>query len=100
VLDRDAHRCQLPGRATTTPGSWAQLHAPETWPGVCGAYAHHADHLVRREDGGSDEPANLRASCSDHNLTRGTRTDDELLAELLAPSTPKNTPRPTGRWAW
>lgn len=101
VLVRDEHSCQLPGTAAPLPASWAALHAPASWPGVCGAYADHVDHVEHRAGAGSDSPANLRAACAWHNLHRGTRTDAELLAELGAPSaTPRHNQRPAGRWTW
>ena len=34
---------------------------------VCGAYADTVGHIVRREHGGGDEPANLRAECGPCN---------------------------------
>lgn len=55
VLDRDGHRCRVPlpdGRE-------------------CGQYATHADHIITRADGGTDDPDNLRAACADCNLRRG-----------------------------
>lgn len=34
---------------------------------LCGAYADTVGHIVRRENGGNDEPANLRAECGPCN---------------------------------
>ena len=34
---------------------------------VCGAYADTVGHIVRREHGGGDEPANLHAECGPCN---------------------------------
>lgn len=48
VLTRDGHVCQ-----------------------ECGGYATHCDHIVSRAMGGSDDPSNLRALCSDCNLAKG-----------------------------
>lgn len=56
VLERDRWRCQLPA---------------DDGSGLCLAYADHVDHITARAHGGTDEPANLRASCAHHNLLRG-----------------------------
>jgi 5-methylcytosine-specific restriction endonuclease McrA len=37
----------------------------------CGEYATHADHVMPKSRGGSDDPANLVASCAACNLRRG-----------------------------
>lgn len=37
----------------------------------CGAPASHADHLIPRARGGTDDPDNLAASCARCNLSRG-----------------------------
>jgi len=34
---------------------------------LCGAYADTVGHIVRRENGGNDDPANLRAECGPCN---------------------------------
>jgi hypothetical protein len=34
---------------------------------ICGAHADTVGHIVRRENGGGDEPANLRAECGPCN---------------------------------
>lgn len=59
VLDRDAHRCQVPVDATGR---------------LCEARATHVDHVVPRKLGGGDHPANLRAACASCNLRRGARS--------------------------
>lgn len=101
-LDRDAWRCQAPDLygVPAEPGSWAALHAPADWPRnaagrpmVCGAYAHHGDHVVPWDDGGADDPANVRANCEQHNLSRGKRPD------TLTPAAPPTTTATT-RWSW
>jgi 5-methylcytosine-specific restriction endonuclease McrA len=38
----------------------------------CGAPATQVDHVVPVIDGGTDDPANLRALCREHNLARRT----------------------------
>lgn len=55
ILARDGYSCQVPVDGTDR---------------LCGAYATHVDHVIRRRDGGSDHPANLRAACRDCNLAR------------------------------
>lgn len=40
---------------------------------ICGAHADTVGHIVRRENGGGDEPANLRAACSPCNIGRENR---------------------------
>lgn len=72
VLDRDGRRCRVPVEGTDR---------------VCGAYATHVDHVVRRRDGGTDDPANLRAACRDCNLAREGR------------QRPRRS-TPAGRWSW
>lgn len=57
VLERDGYRCKVPG--------------DDGRP--CDAYASHVDHVVRRRDGGTDAPANLRAACQPCNLKREQR---------------------------
>jgi 5-methylcytosine-specific restriction endonuclease McrA len=37
----------------------------------CGAPATHADHLLARSRGGTDDPDNLVAACPACNLSRG-----------------------------
>jgi len=50
ILDRDGHRCVLCGKPCPHP------------------HHHHVDHITRRIDGGSDDPANLRTVCRSFNL--------------------------------
>lgn len=54
VLERDNHTCQVP-----------------TVGGICGQPATTAGHLIPRAHGGSDELANLRAECIQHNCGDG-----------------------------
>ena len=51
ILQRDRHTCQIAGP-------------------TCTVRADHVDHIVPREMGGTDEPANLRAACRTCNLGR------------------------------
>jgi 5-methylcytosine-specific restriction endonuclease McrA len=51
VLRRDGYRC-----------AW------------CGGTADSADHIVPQSLGGSDDPANLQASCLPCNQSKGTRS--------------------------
>ncbi len=37
-----------------------------------GALATHVDHITPKSKGGSDDMSNLRASCAECNLTRGS----------------------------
>ena len=50
VLARDNHACIICGRPCPHP-----TH-------------HHVDHIKRRSEGGSDDPANLRTVCAAFNL--------------------------------
>lgn len=101
VLNRDGFKCQFPGERTPPPGSWAAT-CEALWPTICGAYADHVDHVDRRQAGGGDNPARLRAACEDHNLGRGQRDDAQLLddwqAGQLNPTKPTTPQRQ--RWAW
>jgi len=75
VLDRDGHRCQVPLLDR---------------PGLCLALAEHVDHIEERCNGGTDDPANLRAACSHHNLARPARPRSTI-------SSPARRER---RWSW
>ena len=55
VLERDGHRCTL------------ELEG-------CTGLATHADHIIPRRFGGTDDLANLRAACPSCNLRRGDGT--------------------------
>jgi len=85
VLTRDAWRCQVPvdelGRID--PGG-RPCHRP----------ADTVDHVVPRALGGDDDPANLRAACTPHNLSKGGRLDGA--------QGPARAPRqaPTRSWGW
>lgn len=62
VLLRDGERCQVPdelGRLCLAPAM------------VAGPLAGHVDHIIPRSQGGTDDPANLRAACEPCNLRRG-----------------------------
>lgn len=98
VLRRDGNACQLPmpGGRPATFGGWAASCAPATAPRdqvgrvlVCGAYADHADHVLARNKGGTDDPANVRALCESHNLQLGDR------GQLPTPA-----PRRQTKWSW
>ena len=52
VLQRDHHTCRI--------GT----------PGVCVGKATHVDHIITKEQGGSDAEDNLRAACEPCNLGR------------------------------
>jgi 5-methylcytosine-specific restriction endonuclease McrA len=75
VLDRDGWRCQLPA---------------DDRPGPCLDLAEHVDHITSRAEGGTDDPANLRAACAFHNLRRGT-------GRPTSPQLRQPCPR---RWSW
>jgi HNH endonuclease len=42
----------------------------------------HIDHIVPVVAGGTDDPANLQVLCRTHNLRKGTRSNDEFMAEV------------------
>jgi 5-methylcytosine-specific restriction endonuclease McrA len=44
--------------------------------GICGEPATCVDHIIPRSRGGSDDPRNLRASCTWHNLRKWDRLVD------------------------
>lgn len=78
VAVRDG-RCTVHQRPKTRPGStrrWREKVRPAVLERdgyrcqVCGAPAEHVDHIVRVCDGGTDDPANLRATCAACNLRR------------------------------
>jgi 5-methylcytosine-specific restriction protein A len=50
ILLRDGYRCQIPG---------------------CPRAASHVDHRIPLLFGGTDDPSNLQALCSRHNLEKG-----------------------------
>ena len=50
ILARDRYTCQL-----------------------CGAAAEHIDHIRPVAAGGSDQPGNLRATCAECNLRKGSK---------------------------
>lgn len=64
----------------------------------CGAYAATVDHVLRRRDGGTDDPANLVAACWDCQRARELtdaqveavlrRVSHERPGVLLAPGAP------------
>lgn len=69
VLDRDGWRCRVRvddrGRIVAEGGVECLLPADTV------------DHVVPRARGGTDDPDNLRAACTPHNLTKGGRLDGE-----------------------
>jgi AAA domain-containing protein/HNH endonuclease len=68
VLARDGYRCQIRGPKCTTT-------------------ATEADHIVTREAGGTDDPANLRAACGPCNRgrTRGGRRPKIACTLVIGP---------------
>lgn len=100
VLNRDGWLCQARGTVPAEWGSWASIYAGEDWPriggrpAVCGRYADHADHVDGRAGGGDDDVSNLRATCPDHNLSKGARPEGS--DGLLTPSAPTKQ----HRWEW
>jgi 5-methylcytosine-specific restriction endonuclease McrA len=85
VLDRDAHRCQVPVDGGTA-GNGGR---------VCGAHASHVDHVLPRKHGGSDHPSNLRAACSSCNLRRGSSTTPDD-----APAAAPTRSQTARAWSW
>lgn len=57
--------------------------------GICGAPATTAGHIIPRCDGGTDDPANLRAECAACNYAGG--------AELANRNRPPVRPN---LWSW
>lgn len=96
VLERDGWRCQVPSDDD-----------PER---TCGAFADHADHKTPLAAGGAPlDPANGRAACAFHNLSRGARTDEQARASRLDRKVSRGTrqpadlpreDRPSGSWSW
>lgn len=67
VLDRDGHLCKM-----TRDGT------------VCGAYADTVQHVIRREDGGGDDLANLVAACQPCNYGEPASTNPRPPGRLSA----------------
>lgn len=74
VLERDAYRCRV--LVDTLTGDVVEAPRPTTPPL------------------GPDDPAWLRATCQDHNLTRGAALTD------ARPNASSSTDRPPTRWEW
>ena len=99
ILGRDSSTCQVPAASGPPPGfgSWAQLRG---FAHVCGRYATHVDHAEEPRKGqhpdAVDDLDDLRATCSDHNLTKGARPASEVdqLTQAPAPA------RAVTRWEW
>ena len=98
VLGRDAAACQVPAESgpPPTPGSWAHQRGHAA---ICGRFATHVDHADRtrahQAPGAADDPADLRACCAAHNLSKGARSAAEF------DPTASTTARPsTTRWEW
>jgi hypothetical protein len=70
ILDRDGHRCQM----------WRDGR-------ICYARADTVNHIIRREHGGDDSPANMQAACGPCNYGERTTTA----------TTPRPLFRPTAR---
>lgn len=89
VLDRDGWRCRV---LVDVDGRIVELGGTE-----CLRPADTVDHVVPRVLGGTDDPGNLRAACSPHNLAKGGRLDGEVGARGRPAA-----PRPaSGRaWSW
>lgn len=66
IFSRDQYTCQYCGR-----------RPPEV--------KLHVDHVISRNDGGSDHPSNLVTACQDCNLGKSSTS---LLVEELQPITP------------
>lgn len=96
VLERDGWRCQVPDDDDPTR--------------TCGAFADHADHVTPLSRGGAElDPANGRAACAHHNLSRGNRTDAQAAASRAARKSSRQGPRrprssreifPARGWSW
>lgn len=76
VLERDAWRCQVPVD---------ELGRIDPAGRPCGHPADTVDHVVPRVLGGTDDPANLRAACTPHNLDKGGRLDGDTTARRRSP---------------
>jgi len=98
ILGRDSSTCQVPAASGPPPGvgSWAHVR---NYAHVCGRYATHVDHAEDARAGqhpdAPDDLDDLRALCSDHNLTKGRRPASEF--DNQAEGT--RAPAPI-RWEW
>jgi len=80
VLDRDRWRCRVPDAAGTPCGRplAGPLYPTSPWTA-------HVDHIHRRRDGGTDDPANLRGACWPCNRGRESgSTDSRSILEPVA----------------
>ncbi len=57
VLKRDHHRCQ---------------HVREDTGRKCGRHANQVDHIIRPDDGGTDDDRNLQALCEWHHQRKSS----------------------------
>lgn len=76
IFKRDRFTCQYCGRT-----------APEV--------TLHVDHVTPRARGGSDDPSNLRTSCSDCNIAKS----DVLVYDRALPMTPEQKEEMDEQWA-
>lgn len=85
VLTRDGWRCRV---RVDAAGAIVAAGGAE-----CLRPADTVDHILPRALGGTDDPENLRAACTPHNLTKGGRVDGDVT---------RGRPRPKGgrSWAW
>ena len=58
----------------------ARVLARDRWTcQLCGAVAHHVDHITPVLFGGSDDESNLQAFCADCNLAKGANPHSGLV---------------------
>ncbi len=76
-----------PDTSAAMSKAWRTKPLPRDWPRirrrilrrdgglcqVCGAPAHHVDHIVPAVDGGSDDDENLQALCALHHSAKTAR---------------------------
>lgn len=99
VLARDAGACQVPGKTGPPPsvGSWAHRRGHAH---ICGRFASHVDHAEgtrAANPGAVDDLDDLRATCADHNLSKGPRPASEFDKTADQAAAPAAT---ATRWDW
>ncbi|MFI9786832.1 HNH endonuclease [Kitasatospora sp. NPDC051984] len=57
-------------RAVMNRDGWVCRHVRHDTGEICAEPARHCDHIVPASEGGSDNPANLRALCDWHVLRK------------------------------